>query len=390
MSYQTSYSILDILSRVEQLKASGKQVINLSIGEPDFNTPEFIKAAAIKALKDNFTKYTPASGIFLLKKAICDKLWYDNNLLYLPEQILVSSGVKHSLYNFFISLLKSEDEVIVPTPYWLSYPTMISLAKAKPILVRTNLEEGYKITPKQLSAAITDRTKLLILNSPANPTGAVYSATDLSALAEILTIHPKIWVASDDIYEKIIWTTESFCNILNVCPDLKNRTVVFNGLSKSYAMTGWRIGYAAGPESIINAMSTLQAESISTPNSIAQMAAVAAITGPQFCIEEMNNFYKDRNHYLYTELSTLPKIRCPKPDGAFYLFPDVSALYNLTPKITNDIDLVEYLLANFGLAVAPGSIFGEPKCIRISFCSNMKELKIGVKKFKKAYRLLSK
>lgn len=390
MDTQISYSILDILSRVEQLKSLGKQITNLSIGEPDFNTPEFIKSAAIKALNDNFTKYTAVSGILSLKEAICNKLWRDNNLLYLPEQILVSSGVKHSLYNFFVSFLKPDDEVIIPSPYWLSYPNMLSLVKAKPVLVHTNLEQGYKITPEQLSTVITVRTRLLILNSPNNPTGTVYSSVELKAIAEILTKHPQIWIASDDIYEKIIWATEPFNNILNACPDLSTRTVVFNGVSKSHAMTGWRIGYAAGPKHIISTMSTFQSESVGNSNSIAQIASMVAITGSQICVEEMRNIYKDRHKYLYEELSNLPKINCHRASGAFYLFPDVSQLYYLSPKITNDIDLIEYLLTNVGLAVVPGSVFGEPNCIRISFCTSMQELEAGVQKFKVAYKALLK
>lgn len=390
MSTRESYSILDILSRVEQLRATGRKIINLSIGEPDFNTPEFIKIAAIKALNDNLTKYTPVSGVLSLKKAICNKLWNDNNLLYSPEQILVSSGVKHSLYNFFLSLLKPNDEVIIPTPYWLSYPSMVSLHKAKPVLVPTSLHQGYKITPEHLLAAITPKTKLFILNSPNNPTGTVYTLAELKALAEILLEHPKIWIASDDIYEKIIWATEPFNNILNACLDLSIRTVVFNGVSKSHAMTGWRIGYAAGSKDIINAMSTVQSESVGNSNSIAQIASVAAINGSQTCVDEMRNVYKDRHQYLYEELCKLPKINCHKASGAFYLFPDVSQWYHLSSEITNDIDLTEYLLTTVGVAVVPGSVFGEPNCIRISFCANKQELEAGVQKLKIAYKALSR
>lgn len=371
---------LAIAARASQMQKEGHDIINLSVGEPDFDTPEHIKEAAIKAIKDGFTKYTPVPGIPSLKQAIIDKLARDNQLSYQAAQIVVSCGVKQGLYNLMQALLNSGDEVIIPAPYWVSYPDMVLLADGTPKFIATGFEQQFKITPQQLADAITPRTKLLILNSPSNPSGVGYTKAELKALGEVLLQHPQVYVASDDMYEAILWNDEPFANIVNACPQLYDRTIVFNGVSKAYAMTGWRIGYAAGPAAIITAMINIQSQSTSNPNSIAQVAAQAALEGDQRCIADMTQVYKRRHDLLVNGLNAIPGIQCHAADGTFYSFPRVSDLIEQLPGISNDLEFAELLLTKAGIAIVPGSAFGDAQCIRFSYATSDTLLKAALER----------
>lgn len=372
---------LAISARTNELIASGKDIINLSVGEPDFDTPEHIKQAAIKALAEGFTKYTPIDGIPALKKAIVAKFAKENNLNYETHEIMVSCGAKQVLYNLTQVLLEKGTEAIVPVPYWVSYPEMVKLAEADPVFIHTKFEDRYKITPAQLSAAINENTRLLILNSPSNPTGICYSAEELKALADVLVKHPNIVLVADDIYEHIIWDKSKYHNILNICPELKDRTLIVNGVSKAYAMTGWRIGYAAGPKTLIDAMKKIQSQSTSNPCSIAQRAAVEALSGDQSSIAEMVKAYKERHDFVHQSLNQLPGVRCPAADGTFYAFPDISeCMKNL--GINNDIDFAEKLLLEANVAVVPGTEFGAPGHMRVSYATSMDRLKTAMERIK--------
>lgn len=369
--------------RAAELKAAGHDIIGLSIGEPDFDTPEPIKAAGIKAIQDGFTKYTSVDGTPGLKKAIIKKFDRENRLSYDLKQILVSCGVKHGLYNLFQAILNPGDEVLIPAPYWVSYPDMALLAEATPVYIPTDIKQQFKITPQQLEAAITPKSRLIILNSPSNPSGMIYSAAELRGLAEVLIKHPNIIVASDDMYEHILWTNEIFHNILNVCPELYDRTVVFNGVSKAYAMTGWRIGYAGGPASIIKTMTMIQSQNTSAPCSISQVAAQAALEGDQSCIGKMINEFKRRHDYICSELTNnMPGFICHPSDGTFYTLPNVeAAMKKLGCK--DDLAFSELLLNDAGVAVVPGSAFGADNCIRISYATSMENLVEAVARIKK-------
>ncbi len=368
--------------RAAELKAAGHDIISLSIGEPDFDTPEHIKAAGIKAIQDGFTKYTSVDGTPGLKKAVIKKFATENHLNYDLKQIVVSCGVKHGLYNLFQAVLNPGDEVVIPAPYWVSYPDMALLAEATPVFIPTDIKQQFKIKPKQLEAAITPKTRLLILNSPSNPSGMVYSETELRGLAEVLLNHPRIIIASDDMYEHILWTKEPFHNILNVCPELYDRTVVFNGVSKAYAMTGWRIGYAGGPANIIKTMVMIQSQNTSAPCSISQVAAQAALEGDQSCIGKMMQEFKQRHDYICSELGKMPGFICHPSDGTFYTLPNVEgALKKLDCK--DDLAFSELLLNDAGIAVVPGSAFGADNCIRISYATSMKNLTEAVARLKK-------
>lgn len=368
--------------RAAELKAAGHDIISLSIGEPDFDTPPHIKAAAIKAIQDGFTKYTAVDGIPTLKKAIIHKLARDNQLAYEPKQIIVSCGVKHGLYNLFQAVIGPGDEVIIPSPYWVSYPDMVLLAEGEPVFIETSIEQNFKITPQQLAAAITPKTKMLILNSPSNPSGMIYTRAELAKLAEVLLKHPQIIIATDDMYELINWANEPFANILNACPELYERTVVFNGVSKAYAMTGWRIGYAAGPQALIAAMSKIQSQNTSSPNSIAQVASQVALDGDQTCVHEMNKIFHQRHDFVYEQLRKMPGIHCLPSMGTFYILPNVEAAMKKL-HIADDIAFTERLL-QAGVAVVPGSAFGAPGCIRISYASSMEELAKACQRIEKA------
>jgi aspartate aminotransferase len=365
---------LAVTARAAEMRAAGKDVIGLGAGEPDFDTPDHIKAAAIQAINDGFTKYTAVDGTPALKKAIIDKFQRDNGFDYTPEQILVSCGGKQSFYNLAQAVLDPGDEVIIPAPYWVSYPDMSILAGGVPVLVSAGSPQQFKINAQQLAAAITDKTKLFVINSPSNPTGMAYTADELAALGEVLRDHPRVLIATDDMYEHIIWPGQEFVNILNVCPDLKERTLVLNGVSKAYSMTGWRIGYAGGPADIIKAMKKVQSQSTSNPTSISQVAAQAALEGPQACITEMLSAFKQRHDYVVERLNGMDGINCLPTDGTFYCFPNVEGALAKLSGIKNDLEFSEYLISEAGVALVPGTAFGLAGHVRISIATSMQNL----------------
>lgn len=375
---------LAVSARADELIAQGKNIISLSVGEPDFDTPEHIKAAAAKALQSGFTKYTAVDGIGGLKRAIINKFAHDNQLKYETSQILVSCGAKHSFYNLFAAVLNPGDEVIIPAPFWVSYPDMAKLMDAVPVFVEADIEQHFKITPAQLEAAITPKTRLLILNSPSNPTGVAYTAAELKALANVLLKYPHVLIASDDIYEHTLWSKEPFSNILMNCPELYDRCIVINGVSKTYAMTGWRIGYAAGPAHIISAMKKIQSQSTSNPTSIAQYAAEAALTGDQSCIAVMTKAYKERHDFILAALQAMPGVKCLPSDGTFYSFPCLNDVIKKSTEINDDIQLAEYLLTKAEIAIVPGSAFGAPGYIRISYATSLEKIKEAMQRMQKA------
>jgi len=377
---------LAITARAAQLKAEGKNIIGFGAGEPDFDTPDHIKAAAIGAINAGFTKYTAVNGTLELRKAVATKFLRDNQLEYTPDQILVSVGGKQSFYNLAQALLNPGDEVIIPAPYWVSYPDMVLLADGTPVIVGSDLTQGFKITPAQLEAAITPRTRLMVINSPSNPTGAAYSRAELAALGEVLRKHPRVVVASDDIYEHIGWSDEPFQNILTVNPDLYERAIVLNGVSKAYSMTGWRIGYAGGPLALINAMKKIQSQSTSNPTSISQVAAQAALEGDQSFITQMNLQFKKRHDFVVDALNQIDGIECLASDGAFYAFPKMEAAYSKLDGIDNDVDFGEYLINEAGVALVPGSAFGAPGYMRLSFATSMENLKEGLTRIQNALK----
>lgn len=356
-----------ISTRAKQLQAEGKDLINLTVGEPDFDTPEFIKEAARVALKKGYTKYTPVDGIPELKQAVINKFERDNQLKFLPKEISAAAGCKQSVYNTIQALISEGDEVIIPAPYWVSYPDMVLLADGKNVFIDTAVEENFKITAEQLSKAITPKTKLLILNSPSNPTGICYTRKELEKLAEVLLKNPNVYILSDDMYEHIIWGAEPFCNIVMACPALKSRTIICHGVAKSYAMTGWRIGFAAGPAEIITAMNNIQSQSTSNPNSIAQYAAVAALESDQSCVKEMTAAYQRRHQIVFEGFSKIQNIHVLPATGTFYSFPDISKAMK---HYRNDIELSEALLIEAGVVVVPGSAFGCGKGLRIAYATS--------------------
>lgn len=375
---------LAVSARADELKAAGKKIISLSVGEPDFDTPDHIKAAAIKAIYDGVTKYTAVEGIAGLKQAIIDKFARDNQLSYTADQILVSCGAKHSLFNLFEAILDPGDEVIIPAPYWVSYPDMVKLADGVPVIITTDIDQHFKITPAQLEASITPKTHLLILNSPSNPTGVAYTKEELKNLAKVLLKFPQVLIVSDDIYEHNLWSNEPFSNIVMACPELYDRCFVVNGVSKTYAMTGWRIGYTAGPSKYISAMKKIQSQSTSNPTSIAQVAAQAAINGDQSCISEMTKAYKERHDFVLGELQKMPGVKCLPSDGTFYCFPCMTGVIERAKNINNDIELAEYLLNEAEIAVIPGSAFGAPNYLRLSIATSMDKLQEAMKRMREA------
>ncbi|NPA72556.1 MAG: pyridoxal phosphate-dependent aminotransferase [Gammaproteobacteria bacterium] len=364
---------LVITAKAAELKRAGKDIISLGAGEPDFDTPEHIKAAGIAAIENGETRYTAVDGTADLKEAIQAKFKRDNGLDFEMNQILVSSGGKQSFYNLCQAALNDGDEVIIPAPYWVSYPDMALLAGAEPIIVEAGIEQGFKITASQLAAAITPKTRMLVLNSPSNPTGAVYTADELTALADILMQHPNILIASDDMYEHIQLRDTPFTNILEVCPALTDRTIVMNGVSKAYSMTGWRIGYAGGPVDLIAGMRKVQSQSTSNPCSISQAAAVEALNGSQECIQIMLSEFKKRHHYVMNRVNTLPGFKCIEADGAFYAFMDISEAMKMKGYAT-DTAFVEALLEQKLVAAVPGSAFGADNHMRFSFATSMENL----------------
>ena len=371
---------LAVTALAAQLKAQGKDIIGLGAGEPDFDTPQHIKDAAIAAINAGFTKYTAVDGTPGLKQAIIAKLKRDNGLDYGPKQVLVSCGGKQSFFNLVQAFINPGDEVIIPSPYWVSYPDIVILADGKPVIVEAGIEQGFKITPQQLEAAITPKTRMVVLNSPSNPTGAVYTFDELVSLGNVLRAHPHVLIASDDMYEHIMLNVQQpFVNILNACPDLYTRTMVLNGVSKAYAMTGWRIGYAAGPAFIIEAMSKVQSQSTSNPTSISQVAAEMALNGDQACIKPMLSAFRERHQFVVEKLNQVPGLSCLPSGGAFYAFPDArKAIKSLHAKnvikAPTDIALGNYLLESVGVAVVPGSAFGAEGYFRISFATSMENL----------------
>ncbi len=371
---------LTIAAKARTLQASGKDIISLSIGEPDFDTPQHAKTKAIEAIQNGFTKYTAVEGTLSLRKAIIQKFIKDNQLHYEPDQILVSCGAKQSFFNLMQALLSSGDEVIIPAPYWVSYPDMVLLADGKPIIINAGIEQHFKITPHQLEQAITPKTKLFIINSPSNPTGIAYTADELKALAAVLLRHPQILIATDDIYEHILWSQEPFHNILMVCPELYSRSLVINGASKTYAMTGWRIGYAAGPKDLIQAMFNIQGQSTSGACSIAQVAAQAALEDDQHCVTTMVTAFKERHDFVVDALRHIPGIECLDSDGTFYAFPKVQTIIDRMKDIENDTALAACLLDEVGVAVVPGEAFGAPGYLRLSFATSMDKLREALKR----------
>ena len=362
---------LSVTARVAELRAAGKDIIGLGAGEPDFNTPEHIGAAAIEAIRSGFTRYTAVDGTPELKQAIIAKFKRDNGLDYAPEQILVSCGGKQSFFNLCQALLNTGDEVIIPAPYWVSYPDMVRLADGEPVIIRADVETGFKITPEQLQAAITPHSRLFVINSPSNPTGVAYTRAELAALGAVLKQNPQVLIATDDMYEHILWSKEPFSNILNPCPELYERTIVLNGVSKVYAMTGWRIGYAGGPADLIKSMKKIQSQSTSNPTSISQVAAQAAIEGDQSCIEPMLKAFRERHDFVVGALNDIPGVHCLPADGTFYCFPHMQPAIDAIEGISDDVELAEYLLEHAGVALVPGTAFGSPGYLRLSFATGM-------------------
>jgi len=375
---------LAITARAAAMRAAGTDIIGLGAGEPDFDTPDHIKAAAVKAIDSGFTKYTAVDGIPSLKKAVAEKFKRDNGLDYDLKQILVSSGGKQSFYNLAQALLNPGDEVIIPAPYWVSYPDMVLLADGVPVIVEAGQSQNFKITPAQLRAAITDKTRLFVINSPSNPTGVAYNLDELKALGEVLQDYPDILIATDDMYEHILWNKGEFVNILNARPDFYSRTIVLNGVSKAYSMTGWRIGYCAGPAELIKAMGVIQSQSTSNPTSISQVAAEEAINGDQSCIDIMMVEFKKRHDYVVAELNTIDGIECLPTDGTFYVFPNIEKLLQKLDGISDDLQFSEYLIEKAGVALVPGSAFGCPGHIRISIATSMSNLENALSRIKQA------
>ena len=372
-----------VLALAAELRAAGRDIISLGAGEPDFDTPQPIKDAAIKAINNGETKYTPIDGTAALKAAIVAKFARENQLDYDASQVLATSGAKQALFNLCLAVLGPGDEAIIPAPYWVSYPDMVRLAGAEPVFLETGIEQDFKMSPEQLESAITDRTRLLILNSPSNPTGASYNEAELQALGAILEQHPAVVVLSDDIYEHIHWAPDPFRSFATACPSLKDRTVTTNGVSKAYAMTGWRIGYAAGPRELITAMKTIQSQSTSNPCSVSQAAAVEALNGDQACVADMTAAYRERHDYIVAALNDIDGFECRTGEGTFYVFPRVTgALESL--GLETDVDLVELLLNKADLACVPGSAFGAPSYLRLSFACSMESLEESIRRIKRA------
>lgn len=371
-----------VLALATELRAAGRDIISLGTGEPDFDTPAHIRDAAIAAINAGETRYTPTDGTAALKSAIQRKFGRENGLEYDTSQIVVTCGAKQALFNLCLALLGPGDEAVVPAPYWVSYPDMIRLAGADPVFVAGGIEQDFKITPQQLAAAITDRTRLLILNSPSNPTGASYSESELRALGDVLEEHPRVVVAADDIYEHIHWADEPFVAMAAACPALEDRLVTINGVSKAYAMTGWRIGYAAGPDELITAMKTVQSQSTTNPCSVSQAAAVAALDGDQACVAEMLAAYKARHDFIVPALNDVPGFECRLGEGTFYAFPKVGAAAEAL-GLDDDVAFAEFLLNEADVAVVPGTAFGAPGHIRLSFACSMAELGESARRIKR-------
>ncbi len=377
---------LAIDAKAKAMKAEGVDIVSFGVGEPDFDTPDNIKEAAIKAIRDGFTKYTPVGGIDPLKDAIIEKFRKDNNLNYTRDEIIVSCGAKHSLYNIAQALFGPGDEVLIPSPYWVSYPDQVVLNDAIPVFVKTYETDSFMVKTKAIESHITKRTKALILNSPSNPTGLTYDKKTLERIAEIVLKH-NLYVISDEIYEKLLYDGVLHFSIASLGSDIKNKTIVVNGLSKAYAMTGWRIGYAAGPKEIIKAMTNIQSQSTSNPTSIAQKASVEALTGPQDFINTMLTEFDMRRKFLISELNSIPGMSCLTPTGAFYAFPNTSRIYGKSidnRKISSSSDLALYLLEKAKVALVHGEAFGDDNYIRLSYATSIDEINKGVERIREA------
>tara|TARA_B110000444_G_scaffold251885_1_gene280396 strand:- start:649 stop:1854 length:1206 start_codon:yes stop_codon:yes gene_type:complete len=380
---------LAITAKAIKLKAEGKDIIALAAGEPDFDTPDFIKEAAIKAINSGFTKYTPVSGTASLKQAVLDKFKRDNGIEYKIDEVVISVGGKQSIFNLCLAILEHGDEVIIPAPYWVSYTDIVNLTGASPVVIACDINQSFKITPSQLEQNISKKTKLVFLNSPSNPTGAVYSDSELRGLADVLIKYPQVYIGTDDIYEHINLSGMPFNNILMIEPRLKDRVIILNGVSKAYSMTGWRIGFAAGPKVIISAMSKLQSQSTSNPTSISQVAAEAALNGGKDCMVPMIKAFKDRHDFVLEKLNNIEGFNCIPAEGAFYAFTDANqAIKNLFTankiKSLDDLSFTGYLLESQGVAVVPGSAFGLEGYFRISFATSMKNLVEALRRIKLA------
>ena len=371
---------LAITARAAALRAEGKDVIGLGAGEPDFDTPEHIKQAAITAIHNGETKYTAVDGTVALKQAVIDKLSRDNQLDYQLNQILVSVGGKQSFFNLSQALLNKGDEVIIPAPYWVSYPDMVLLAEGVPVIIEAGQNQRFKITPQQLEAAITTKTRLFVINSPSNPSGMAYSESELAALGNVLREHPHVLIATDDMYEHILWADIGFHNIVTVCPDLYDRTIVLNGVSKAYSMTGWRIGYAAGSATLIAAMKKIQSQSTSNAASISQAAAVEALNGDQQCVQDMLVAFKKRHDLVVEKLNKIPGVDSLHSDGTFYVFPNISRAIADMDGINDDLEFAEALLVDKGVAIVPGTAFGLKNHIRLSIATSEENLNNAIQR----------
>jgi len=371
-----------VSDKAKKLKSQGVKIVSMGSGEPDFDTPVNIQKAATQAITAGETRYTPVDGTPQLKKAICEKFKKENGLDYSFNEVMVSSGGKQVFYNLCQAILSKGDEVIIPSPYWVSYPDMAILADATPVFIKTGLDQEFKITPEQLESNINPNTKLFVLNSPSNPTGAVYTKSEIESLGAVLERHPHVNIISDDIYEHIRWENDAFVNIAMACPKLKDRTVILNGVSKAYAMTGWRIGYAAGPGEIIKAMKKIQGQSTSNPSSISQAAALEAISGDQSFINMMVEAFEKRHNFLVESLNDIDGIECPLSRGAFYSFPRVQGLIDRL-GLKDDVEFSTYCLEKISLALVPGSAFGASGYVRLSFATSMDNLKLAIKRLSK-------
>ena len=370
-----------VLGLAARLREEGRDVISLGAGEPDFDTPQHIKEAAIRAIRDGKTKYTAIDGTTALKAAIRRKFERDNELVYDDDEILVSCGAKQTLFNVCMAVLSPGDEAIIPAPYWVSYPDMVRVADGVPVVLATGIDTDFKVQPEQLEEAISERTRLVFLNSPSNPSGSCYTRRELEALGAVIERHPGIVVAADDIYEQIHWADEAFCSIATAVPGLKDRTVTINGVSKAYAMTGWRIGYAGGPQAVIKAMKTIQSQCTSNPCSISQAAAAAALDGDQACVAEMTAAYHARSDYIVAALNEVPGFECRRGEGAFYAFPRVAGAIEAR-GLADDGALVDLLLNEATVVLVPGTPFGAPGYVRASFACSIPELEDAVRRIK--------
>lgn len=382
---------LTIDAKAKQMRSEGIDVIGFGAGEPDFDTPRHIKEAALEAINSNFTKYTPASGIPELKEAICKKLLLDHGLEYQPQQIVVSNGAKHSLFNIFAGLLNEGDEVIIPAPYWVSYPEIVKLNGGVPVIVDTKIENNFKLTGPELKKALSPRTKALVLNSPSNPTGQVFLKEELEEIAA-LALEANFYLVSDEIYEKLIYGRNKHISIASLSEEVKRLTVIINGVSKTFAMTGWRIGYSASDAKLATAMSNIQSHATSNPNSIAQKAACEALTAPQVSVEEMRKAFAMRRDYMVERVKRMPYLSCLEPEGAFYLFVNVSEIFSKEfrgEKVENADNLAALLLEQFRIALVPGQGFGAPDYVRISYAVSQENIRLGLDRIESFLQELS-